>query len=124
MAEFENLALLSRTLNWPCKIIATLGYPDDSRGMVKLTPEQQRSFLTKAPEVFGPCNGTWGERGATNIRLATATVSVVALLWMRQCKMFSRNAKELTSQDGGHKAAVNEADCDCDRCAISSPLGR
>ena len=59
------------------KIFATLGHPAKGWGMVKLTPEQQRSFLSKAPEVFHPCNGTWGRRGATNVRLAAATVSVV-----------------------------------------------
>jgi len=59
------------------KIIATLGYPDESWGMVKLTPEQQKSFVTKAPDAFRACNGTWGERGATNVRLDTAKVSVV-----------------------------------------------
>src|SRR5262245_31412560 len=30
------------------KIFATLGYPDDEWGMVKLTSEQQRTFVEKA----------------------------------------------------------------------------
>jgi hypothetical protein len=38
------------------KIIATLGYPDESWGMVKLTPEQQWSFVTISPGAFRPCN--------------------------------------------------------------------
>ena len=59
------------------KIIATLGYPDESWGMVKLTPEQQRSFVTEAPDAFRPCNGSWGVRGATNARLASARVTIV-----------------------------------------------
>ena len=59
------------------KIFATLGYPDEDWGMVKLTPEQQRSFVEKAPETFRPCKGAWGERGATNIRLAKVKVTVV-----------------------------------------------
>lgn len=54
------------------KIFASLGYPDDDWGMVKLTPEQQRSFIEAAPEVFRPCNGVWGKRGATNVLLAGA----------------------------------------------------
>jgi len=53
------------------KIFATLGYPDEMSGMVKLTPEQQRSFLEKAPNTFSPCNGAWGQRGATNVQLAS-----------------------------------------------------
>lgn len=55
------------------KVFATLGYPDKSCGMVKLTPEQQRSFIQDAPNVFGPCNGAWGRRGNTNVNLAAAT---------------------------------------------------
>ena len=44
------------------KIFATLGYPDDGQGMVKLTPEQQHAFMRAAPEVFSPCNGAWGRQ--------------------------------------------------------------
>jgi hypothetical protein len=47
------------------KIFATLGYPDDEHGMVRLTPEQQRTFRHKAPSVFEPCAGAWGKRGKT-----------------------------------------------------------
>jgi hypothetical protein len=53
------------------KIFATLSYPDDNWGMVKLTPEQQRSFIAQAPKVFRPCKGVWGQRGATNVHLAS-----------------------------------------------------
>jgi hypothetical protein len=59
------------------KIFATLGYPDQDWGMVKLTPEQQLSLIRKAPGVFNPCSGTWGKRGSTNIHLASAKRSVL-----------------------------------------------
>jgi len=60
------------------KIFATLGPPEDeSWGMVKLTPEQQRSFMKKAPSVFSPCSGAWGKRGATQVHLASANRSVL-----------------------------------------------
>jgi hypothetical protein len=59
------------------KIFATLGSPDHNWGMVKLTPEQQHSFVTQAPQVFNPCRGVWGERGATNVRLKAATKIVL-----------------------------------------------
>jgi hypothetical protein len=51
------------------KIFATLGYPDQEWAMVKLTPEQQQSFIRADPEVFDPCSGAWGRRGATSVRL-------------------------------------------------------
>jgi hypothetical protein len=59
------------------KIFATLGAPDKNWGMVKLTPEEQRAFIGKAPGVFKPCSGVWGRQGATNVYLATATVRIV-----------------------------------------------
>jgi hypothetical protein len=59
------------------KIFATLGYPDENWGMVKLTPEQQGSFVARAPQTFRPCKGAWGERGATNVRLDAAKVTMV-----------------------------------------------
>ena len=54
------------------KIFATLGVPDENWGMVKLTPEQQRTFMEGAPEVFQPCSGAWGRQGATNVHLGAA----------------------------------------------------
>jgi hypothetical protein len=59
------------------KIMATLGYPDEAWGTVKLTPEQQSSFVKASPESFRPCRGVWGERGATNVQLASASVATV-----------------------------------------------
>ena len=44
---------------------------------MKLTPEQQRLFIEKAPGVFNPCNGVWGQRGATNVHLATVKIGVL-----------------------------------------------
>lgn len=59
------------------KIFATLGYPDETFGMVKLTPEQQMAFVEKSPEAFRPCNGVWGQRGATNVLLREVKKSEV-----------------------------------------------
>jgi hypothetical protein len=42
--------------------------------MVKLTPEQQDGFVESEPTVFTPVKGGWGRRGATNVRLKTASV--------------------------------------------------
>ena len=59
------------------KIFASLGVPDENWGMVKLTPEQQCTFIEKAPEVFRPSSGGWGRQGYTNVYLASAKASVV-----------------------------------------------
>jgi hypothetical protein len=59
------------------KIFATLGYPDDSWGMVKLTPDQQESMVDAAKGVFIPVKGGWGRRGATTVCLEVAREKVV-----------------------------------------------
>jgi len=59
------------------KIFATLGYPDKSWGMVKLTPEQQRFYLPAHPNVFVPATGAWGIQGSTLIRLKDASLETV-----------------------------------------------
>ncbi len=51
------------------KLFATLGYPDKSWAMVKLTPIEQEMFVKAQPGVFNPCAGAWGRRGCTNVRL-------------------------------------------------------
>jgi hypothetical protein len=59
------------------RIFASLGYPDDSWGMVKLTGEQQRAFIKRGAGAFRPCNGVWGQRGATNVHLASVKKSLL-----------------------------------------------
>ncbi len=54
------------------KIFATLGYPDKTRGMVKLSPEDQHNFSKDHPEAFTPVKGVWGRRGATSVHLKAA----------------------------------------------------
>jgi hypothetical protein len=54
------------------KIFATLGYPDKTCGMVKLSPEDQHNFANDYPGVFIPVKGAWGRRGATSVHLKTA----------------------------------------------------
>jgi hypothetical protein len=58
------------------KIFATL-LPDKGLGMVKLTPDQQKMLVKAHPEIFLPVPGGWGIRGATNVRLKSAKVSIV-----------------------------------------------
>jgi hypothetical protein len=67
------------------KIFATLGYPDDAHGMVKLTPEQQHDYLKSEPNVFEPSKGAWGRRGSTIVKLKaakkTSVRTAMAVAW-------------------------------------------
>jgi hypothetical protein len=60
------------------KIFATLGYPDKTRGMVKLSPEDQHNFSKDHPEAFTPVKGAWGRDGATSVHLKTAKKDTLA----------------------------------------------
>lgn len=88
-SEFRKLALsLPETeerahMNHPDfrvagKIFATLGYPDKTRGMVKLSPEDQHNFSKDYPEAFVPVKGAWGRKGATSVFLKAAKKEVLA----------------------------------------------
>jgi len=59
------------------KIFGTMGYPDQTRAMLILTPEQQAEFMHDFPEVFFPAPGAWGRQGSTVIALPKATKAVL-----------------------------------------------
>lgn len=59
------------------KIFATLGYPDATWAMVKLTPEQQQTLTRKAPKAFSPSAGAWGKSGCTKVLLTAAANPIV-----------------------------------------------
>jgi len=59
------------------KIFATLGYPGEKWGMVKLTAEQQRNYVPAHPGVFVPAPGAWGLKGSTLVLLKAADAEAV-----------------------------------------------
>lgn len=52
------------------RVVGSLGYPDESWGMVKLKPEQQAVVIEAEKDVFEPAPGSWGREGSTLVRLA------------------------------------------------------
>lgn len=57
------------------KIFATL--QSDDRGMVVLTPDQQRKFVADSPDAFIVESGAWGRQGCTRVMLAAADEETV-----------------------------------------------
>jgi hypothetical protein len=53
------------------KIFATLRYPDENWGMVKLPVEHQHGFIQTQPDAFVPVKGAWGRQGCTSVRLSS-----------------------------------------------------
>jgi hypothetical protein len=66
------------------KIFATL-WPEEERGVVMLTPEQQKVVVELKPAVFTPVPGGWGRRGSTPVSLRAADemslTSVLLMAW-------------------------------------------
>ncbi len=78
------------------KVFATLGYPDDSWGMVRLAPDKQRELVAAEPDAFVPVKGAWGRRGATSVRLRA--VRSDALREAIKCAWINAAPKRLLSE--------------------------
>ena len=75
------------------RIFATL-LPGGECGMVKLTPDQQDTFVCKDPEAFEVGKGAWGRQGCTLVRLDSASAATV------------REALELAFRNNAEKAVA------------------
>lgn len=74
------------------KVFATLAYPSEEFGMVKLTPEQQREFMARDGKGFAPVPGAWGRQGCTHVKLKLAKAAIM------------RQAIEVAWQNAAEKA--------------------
>ena len=85
------------------RIFATL-YPDNARGMVKLTPEQQETFMRSDPETFEPAAGAWGRQGCTTVRLSMADEATVGealtLAWQAVVRQAAPGRRSQTRSSG------------------------
>ena len=82
------------------RIFATLGYPDTTRGMVKLDPQDQKHFVDLHPEIFTPVKGAWGLQGSTSVLLAAAKPEILAkaldLAWQNSANAPAAKTKSNT----------------------------
>ena len=97
-AEFRRLALSmpeaieGAHMNHPDfrvggKIFATLS-PGEEYGVVMLSPEEQKEFVTMASKAFAPVKGAWGRSGSTRVELAAVKLAplrkAMAAAWRRR----------------------------------------
>ncbi len=75
------------------RIFATLS-ADGTRGMVKLTPDQQRDLLRERSDAFAPEAGAWGRSGCTRVHLALvdeeALGAAMTLAWQNTVRRAPR----------------------------------
>ena len=85
------------------RIFATLGYPDKTRGMVKLSPEHQHEFSKDYPEMFVPVKGAWGQGGATTVDLKAAKKEVLSraiqIAWGNVAPSLQKRSREESSRE-------------------------
>ncbi len=60
------------------QIFATLSGQEKGCGVLKLTIDQQATFVTDQPHIFSPVQGGWGRMGMTYIQLHQADDSIMA----------------------------------------------
>lgn len=60
------------------RIFATLSGQEKGFGVLKLTPDQQQTFIAEQPRCFSPVPGGWGLMGMTYIHLIEADETLIA----------------------------------------------
>jgi hypothetical protein len=88
------------------KIFATLGYPDDGHGIVKLSSEEQAKFVRQSPAVFSPAKGTWGEQGSTLVKLEGAIEERVRSAVRSAWELLVREETTVKAKQSTRKSAV------------------
>jgi len=79
------------------KIFATLGYPDQDRGVIVLPPDEQGRLVRAYPAIFIPVKGAWGRRGGTQVGLeavdAPTLRQAMAAAWRKKApaRLLTRN---------------------------------
>lgn len=89
------------------RIFATLGYPNDEWGMVKLEPVDQKRLVELHGQALSPVKGAWGLQGCTGVKLAAAKRDLVAqaldLAWQRSA---AESSTKVRSKKNSAKKAV------------------
>ncbi len=100
------------------KIFATLGYPNKTRAMVKVTPVEQEMLVRKEPAAFTPVNRAWGRQGCTSVILKAAKKTTLrralAAAWQLAApealaKQFHKAAAARTSKASGSGSSRNKS---------------
>jgi hypothetical protein len=87
------------------RIFATLSAQAKGRGVLKLTLDQQQSFISELPTVFEPVQGGWGRMGMTFIHLAAADDAILQGALATAYRNLELKQKSKPSKSTAKKAA-------------------
>lgn len=95
------------------RIFATLSAQDRGLGVLKLTVEQQQSFITEMPNIFEPVQGGWGRMGMTFVALrhvdeATLGGALATAYNNLKAKQANKKATRPLNEPGHHPRAYNK----------------
>ena len=85
------------------RIFATLSAQTAGRGVLKLTVEQQQSFITEMPAIFEPVHGGWGRMGMTFVNLKADKSTIEGALTTAYKNIKAKQASKKTRQGGTNK---------------------
>ena len=93
------------------RIFATLGYPDNNWGMIKLPPDEQQRLIQTHPHIFEKAKGAWGLKGSTLVRLDHAHPNLVRtaldFAWQRSAEAPAKaTSKKPSAPRKGAKATA------------------
>jgi len=87
------------------RIFATLSAQDRGLGTLKLTLEQQQSFITEMPDIFEPVHGGWGRMGMTFVDLRRVDEATLhGALTAAYNNVKAKQAKKKTTRSVKHPA--------------------
>jgi hypothetical protein len=91
-------------------IFATLSAQAKGCGVLKLTLDQQQSFISELPAVFEPVQGGWGRMGMTFIHLAEADDAILQGALATAHRNLELKQKSKPSKSTAKKAAKKTPD--------------
>lgn len=95
------------------RVFATLGYPNEEWGMVKLAPADQQQFVQRHSPAFTPVKGAWGLQGSTAVELAAAQRDLVAqaldLAWQESAAKGTPAKKTSAKKSAVKKSAAKKS---------------
>ena len=106
------------------RIFATLSAQENGQGVVKLTPDQQQSFISEYPQAFSPVQGGWGRMGMTFVHLDKADEFLMTGALTTAYNNLQKKQSEKKSQTKSQPKSRTKSQPKSTRSVKSAPAAR